>query len=56
MENVWVVWIDQSYANYVGEPEAVFTSREKAEAYCGTVSHAGDFRIEEVPVDPTSRG
>lgn len=52
MTTMWVIWIEQKYANHVGEPEAVFTTKEKAEAYIASTSYSDEFRLEEVPVDP----
>lgn len=49
---MFVVWVRQSYANYVGDPEAVFTTLEKAEMYVRRHVVPPDCRIEQVPVDP----
>lgn len=49
---MFVVYIEQLYANHTGLPNAAFTTRENAEAYKRAHPVASDVRIVEVPVDP----
>lgn len=50
-DTVFVVWVDQSYANYVSDPEAAFTTRQMAEAYIERHHTPKDCRVEQVPLD-----